>query len=171
MKRLYSPWRSSYIATFKDAKKSKRCLFCRIAKDKKKDAENLVVWRGRRCYLVMNLYPYNSGHLMIVPYRHTSDLGKLSDAENKEMMKATVMAMKALDKSSKPQGYNFGANLGRAAGAGIDEHVHFHIVPRWSGDTNFMPVLSDTKLISEDMKKTWKELKKAVGSKEQGETR
>ncbi len=161
MKRLYSPWRSLYIQSFKEAKKSKRCLFCRIAKENK-DAENLVVWRGDYCYLVMNLYPYNSGHMMIVPYKHTPDLGALSDVEYSEMMKTAVKAMQALDKVSKPQGFNFGANLGRAAGAGIDEHLHFHVVPRWSGDTNFMPVLADVKLISEDLKKTWKELRKKI---------
>lgn len=164
MKRLYSPWRSAYIATFKHVKKSTRCLFCRIAKEKK-DEKNLVVWRGKHCYLVLNLYPYNSGHLMIVPYKHTPDLAGLSDAENKEMMQATLKAMRALEKVSSPQGFNFGANIGRAAGAGIDQHVHFHVVPRWSGDTNFMPVLSDTKLISEDMKKTWRNLVKAVGNR------
>jgi len=164
VKRLYSPWRSAYIATFKHAKKSTRCLFCRIAKERK-DEKNLVVWRGKHCYLVLNLYPYNSGHLMIVPYKHTPDLAGLSDAETKEMMQAAVKAMRALGKVSSPQGFNFGANIGRAAGAGIDQHVHFHVVPRWSGDTNFMPVLSDTKLISEDMKKTWRSLVKAVGKR------
>jgi ATP adenylyltransferase len=161
LRRLYSPWRSAYIQTFKGGKKSRGCLFCRIAKEKK-DERNLVLWRGKHCYLVMNLYPYNSGHLMVVPYRHTADVGSLSDAANVEMMRAAVKGMDALAKASSPQGFNFGANLGRAAGAGIDEHVHFHIVPRWSGDTNFMPVLSDVKLISEDMKKTWRELKQAV---------
>jgi ATP adenylyltransferase len=162
LKRLYSPWRSAYIQTFKGGKKSRGCLFCRIAKEKK-DERNLVLWRGKYCYLVMNLYPYNSGHLMVVPYQHTPDIGSLSDEANVEMMRAAVKGMDALAKVSSPQGFNFGANLGRAAGAGIDEHVHFHIVPRWSGDTNFMPVLSDVKLISEDMKKTWKELRRAVG--------
>jgi ATP adenylyltransferase len=110
----------------------------------------------------MNLYPYNSGHLMVVPYKHTPDIGSLSDDVNVEIMQIAARAMKALEKVSEPQGFNFGANLGRAAGAGIDKHVHFHIVPRWSGDTNFMPVLADVKLISEDMRKSWKELKKVL---------
>ena len=164
MKRLFSPWRSAYIASFKGAKPAKGCLFCRIAKARQ-DEKNLVLWRGKHCFLVMNLYPYNSGHLMVVPYLHTSDLSSIPDEANVEIMQAAVRGIKALVSVSGPQGFNFGANLGRAAGAGIDEHIHFHVVPRWSGDTNFMPVLADVKLISEDMKKTWKQLCKAVKSR------
>ena len=162
MKRMFSPWRSAYIATFKNPKSTAGCLFCRIAKERK-DAQNYIIWRGEHCYLVMNLYPYNSGHLMVVPYRHTSDIGSLPDAANVEIMQIAARAMKALEKVSQPQGFNFGANLGRAAGAGIDKHVHFHIVPRWTGDTNIMPVLADVKLISEDMRRSWKGLKKVLG--------
>lgn len=161
MKRLFSPWRSAYIQTFKDEKKSKQCLFCRIAKEKK-DEKNLVVWRGKNCYMVMNLFPYNSGHVLIVPYMHTSHFGKLTSETSAEIMSISARCMKALERISKPQGFNFGTNLGRAAGAGIEQHVHFHIVPRWNGDTNFMPVLADVKMISEDMKKTWKNLKKLM---------
>jgi len=163
MKRLFSPWRSAYIASFKGAKRSAGCLFCRIAKQRK-DAQNFILWRGVHCYLVMNLYPYNSGHLMVVPYKHTADMGSVSDETSVEIMHIASRAMKALEKVSEPQGFNFGANLGRAAGAGIDKHVHFHIVPRWSGDTNFMPVLADVKLISEDMRKVWKALRQQLKS-------
>jgi len=158
MKRLYSPWRSAYIKTFKNEKKTKRCLFCRIAKEKN-DTKNLVVWRGKTCYVLMNLFPYNAGHVLIVPYRHTASFEDLSPEEHAEAMKATARCMKALKKLSKPHGFNFGANLGRVAGAGIEHHVHFHLVPRWNGDTNFLPILSDTKLISEDMRNTWKKLR------------
>jgi ATP adenylyltransferase len=164
MKRLFSPWRSTYIASFNKPSKAKTCLFCRIAKERH-DAENLVLWRGKHCFLVMNLYPYNSGHMMVVPHRHTSDMGALTPDENAEIMSTASRAMKALKKVSAPQGFNFGANLGRAAGAGIDKHIHFHIVPRWTGDTNFMPVLADVKMISEDMRSTWKKLKRAVNRK------
>ncbi|MCI0706626.1 MAG: HIT domain-containing protein [Ignavibacteriae bacterium] len=157
MKRLFSPWRSAYIRTFKSERKSKRCLFCRIAKEKK-DARNLVVWRGKTCFVVMNLFPYNAGHVLIVPYNHTSSLESLSTAEHAEAMRATALCLKALKKLSAPHGFNFGANLGRVAGAGIEHHVHFHVVPRWSGDTNFMSVLSDTKVISEDMQALWSKL-------------
>ncbi len=110
----------------------------------------------------MNLFPYNSGHLMVVPYKHTASLRSLSDETYVEVMKATVMGTRALTRVSGPHGFNLGANLGRVAGAGIDKHIHFHIVPRWNGDTNFMPVLADSKLISEDLKKTWARLKKVV---------
>ncbi|MGH2568135.1 MAG: HIT family protein [Bacteroidota bacterium] len=161
MKRLYSPWRSAYIKTFKSEKKSRRCLFCRIAREKK-DAKNLVVWRGKTCYVVLNLFPYNAGHLLVVPYKHTAHFEELTPAEHAEAMQTTATCMRALKKLSRPHGYNFGANLGRVAGAGIERHVHFHLVPRWSGDTNFLPILSDTKLVSEDLHKTWKELRRIL---------
>jgi ATP adenylyltransferase len=161
LKRLFSPWRSAYIASFRSASKSKQCLFCRIAKERRDD-KNLVVWRGKHCFIVMNLFPYNSGHLMVVPYKHTSNLASFSDAVFVEVMQATTRGIRALKKVSGPHGFNLGANLGRVAGAGIDKHIHFHIVPRWNGDTNFMPVLADAKLISEDLKRTWARLKKAV---------
>lgn len=111
----------------------------------------------------MNLFPYNSGHLLIVPYRHTADFASLTKQENAEIMAATARGMKALRKLNGPHGFNFGANLGRVAGAGIEQHVHFHLVPRWNGDTNFMPVLADTKMISESMRETWRELRKSLG--------
>jgi ATP adenylyltransferase len=158
MRILFSPWRSSYIQTFKGRKKSKRCLLCRIARSENDEA-NLVVWRGATSYVVLNRFPYNSGHMMIVPYRHTRDFLSLSKEESAEVMSIAGRCLMALSKLSSPHGFNFGANLGRVAGAGIDGHIHFHIVPRWNGDTNFMPVLADTKVISEDMKKTWKGLK------------
>lgn len=161
MKRLFSPWRSAYIASFRGEKKSKECLFCRIANERR-DEKNMVVWRGDHCYIVMNLFPYNSGHLMVVPYKHTSNLVRLSPDVYVEMMQATVRGMRALSKVSDPHGFNIGANLGRVAGAGIDKHIHFHVVPRWSGDTNFMPVLADVKLISEDLKRSFSRLKKAA---------
>ena len=161
MKRLFAPWRSAYIASFRDTAKKKTCLFCRIAKERR-DQKNLILWRGKHCFLVMNLFPYNSGHLMVVPYKHTAKLNSLSGDLFMEVMRATTKGMRALDKVSGPQGFNLGANLGRIAGAGIDKHIHFHIVPRWSGDTNFLPVLTDAKLISEDLKKTWARLRKAM---------
>jgi ATP adenylyltransferase len=164
MKRLYSPWRSAYIASFRNKKAGTKCLFCRIAREKN-DERNLVIWRGKHCYLVMNLFPYNSGHLMVVPYKHTAELASLSKDTYAEVMEATVLGMKALGKASGPHGFNLGANLGRVAGAGIDKHIHFHIVPRWSGDTNFMPVLADVKLISQDLKQTWSRLKNAMKGK------
>jgi ATP adenylyltransferase len=164
MKKLYSPWRSAYIQTFSEKNKSKGCLFCSMTKQTS-DAENLVVWRGNFCFVVLNKYPYNSGHLMIVPYKHTSRFDKLTKEEHVEISTATAKCISALEHISKPHGFNFGANLGRVAGAGIDKHIHFHIVPRWNGDTNFMPVIAGTKVISEDLKKTWRSLKKELERK------
>lgn len=162
MKRLFSPWRSQYIATFKDGnKKNNDCLFCRIAKERR-DTPNLVVKRNKHCFVVMNRYPYNSGHVMIVPYAHTASFEALSNEACAEIMATTAEMMRALGTVSHPQGYHFGANLGRVAGAGIDQHVHFHLVPRWNGDTNFMPTIAEVKLVSEDTKTIYKELRKAL---------
>ena len=162
MKRLFSPWRSQYIASFKDEKKENdACLFCRISKERD-DVANLVVTRNKYCYVVMNRYPYNSGHVMIVPYTHAPNFLELSKEEYAEIMSTTSEMIGALDTVSNPQGYNFGANLGRVAGAGIDQHIHFHLVPRWNGDTNFMPTIAEVKLVSEDTLTTCKALRKAL---------
>ena len=110
----------------------------------------------------MNRYPYNSGHLMVVPYKHVSSLGKLTPKEHLEIQRAIQQSLEALKSTVSPHGFNIGMNLGRVGGAGIDDHVHYHVVPRWSGDTNFMPVLADVKLISEDLKKTWRRLRRAM---------
>ena len=155
---MFSPWRSAYINTFKGGKKRKTCLFCEMKKDRKTDQRNLVVWRGKYCFVVMNKYPYNSGHVLIVPYKHTADFLSLLPEEHKEIMAAAAHSIKALQALSKPEGFNFGANLGRVAGAGVDKHIHFHIVPRWKGDVNFMPVLADIKIISESIETTRKAL-------------
>jgi ATP adenylyltransferase len=161
MKQMWSPWRSRYIESFaKPAAQTKDSLFTAALKAGDDD-RNFIVWRGKRCFVIMNLYPYNSGHLMIVPYRQTADFGDLSAEENAEIMATAQQAMKALKKVMKPQGFNFGANIGRSSGAGIDNHIHFHVVPRWNGDTNFMPVLGETKVISQDLKHTLKQLRKA----------
>jgi ATP adenylyltransferase len=163
MKRIWSPWRSQYIASVATPGKKgrgKQSLFTAAWKSRDDD-RNLIVWRGTHCFVIMNRYPYNSGHLMIVPVRQVPDLERLTLVEMAEIMQTAQRAIRALDAVMRPHGYNFGANLGRVSGAGIDDHVHFHLVPRWNGDTNFMPVLSDTKVISEDMRKTLKKLQKA----------
>ncbi len=165
MKQLYSPWRSEYIQTFKEKKRSKSraCLFCEIAKDTH-DSKNLLVWRGKNCYVVMNRFPYNSGHTMIVPYTHAQDFSMLKDNELAEIITTAKKCFRVLTKINGPQGFNFGSNIGSVAGAGIAEHIHFHIVPRWNGDTNFMPVLASIKIISEDMKKFYRQFRKAFES-------
>jgi ATP adenylyltransferase len=126
------------------------------------DSANLVVARKEHCFVVMNRYPYNSGHLMIVPYKHASKFEDLSKEEYADVMATTAEMIRALGKVSQPQGFNFGANLGRVAGAGIDHHVHFHLVPRWNGDTNFMPTIGEVKLVSEDTRETYNALKKKL---------
>jgi len=162
MDKLFSPWRSKYIETFSLPKSKKsECVLCKAYQDNEDD-EHFIVMRGRLCYVVMNLFPYNSGHLMIVPYRHIASLVDLSDEESIEVMQLLKRMTKALQIVSHPNGFNIGSNIGRTAGAGIDQHLHFHIVPRWSGDTNFMPILADTKMISEDMKETLLKLREVL---------
>jgi len=153
MKRMWSPWRSAYIQSFSERPKKRQESLFRSALRSRDDRENLVVWRGKHCFVIMNRYPYN---------RQVADVQRLRAAELAEIMKTAQRAMKALDRLMHPSGYNFGANFGRSAGAGIREHVHFHIVPRWDGDTNFMPILADTKVISEDMDVTWSKLRKLL---------
>ncbi len=153
MQRLFSPWRSEYIESFQ-YEKDEGCVFCK-AKDENVENENsLVVYKGEHVFILMNRYPYNNGHLMIIPYRHIAKISEMNDAERLETFKLIEKSIDALEKTMSAQGHNVGTNLGRVAGAGIDDHIHFHVVPRWNGDTNFMPVLGDVKLISEDMKKT-----------------
>jgi len=161
MKRLWSPWRSLYIQSFNTPgrKAGGKSLFVRAA-TAKNDDRHLIVWRGKHCFVIMNRFPYNSGHLMVVPYRATSRVEDLTGEEMHEIMETSQRAFRALRKLMNPDGFNFGANIGRAAGAGIDNHIHFHIVPRWNGDTNFMPLLADVKVVSEDTVKTMKKLRK-----------
>lgn len=154
MNRIWAPWRKAYIRP--DKKKSRGCLFCRIASETSKDAPNLVFKRGRHAYAVLNLYPYNNGHVLIVPNRHVDSIDKLSDEEKLDWLSLCEKAQKSLKRSLRAQGFNVGINLGRAAGAGIPKHLHLHIVPRWKGDFNFMPVLGATKVISESLDSVYK---------------
>lgn len=158
MERLWSPWRSQYISTFGTDKEYSGCVFCdAIGGDA--DDERYVVWRHEHCIAILNLYPYNSGHLMIVPHVHADSFDALPDAAYRDVMDALRMWTRVLREVMHPQGFNIGANIGRVAGAGIDTHVHVHIVPRWSGDSNFMPVIGDTKVISESMSDTLHKLR------------
>ncbi|HYQ85823.1 MAG TPA: HIT domain-containing protein [Bacteroidota bacterium] len=162
MQRLFSPWRSKYIDTFSSPGRGKRaCILCAAHRDHKDD-EHLIVTRGEKAYVLLNLFPYNSGHVMVVPYRHVPALTDLSEEESSEVMQLMKRMTIALQSVSQPDGFNIGSNIGRVAGAGIADHVHFHVVPRWTGDTNFMPVLADTKMISVDLKETLLKLRKAL---------
>lgn len=150
MDNLWAPWRMRYIEKYEE---KSDCIFCNkpaLGDDK----ENLILYRGETSFIIMNKYPYNNGHLMIVPYRHLSDLNKLTETELLEINKLILKSYNALLKSVKPHGFNIGLNLGRVAGAGIDQHLHYHIVPRWNGDTNFMPVTGQTKVISQAIEET-----------------
>lgn len=162
MERLFSPWRSKYIQSFSQpGSTNDGCVLCRAYQDNNDD-EHLIVTRGKTCFVIMNLFPYNSGHLMVVPNRHTATLVDLTEDESLEVMSLLKQMSRVLQSVSHPDGFNIGSNIGRTAGAGIDQHVHFHIIPRWNGDTNFMPILADTKLISEDMKETLGKLRLAL---------
>ncbi|MGB5894688.1 MAG: HIT domain-containing protein [Ignavibacteriaceae bacterium] len=154
MEKLWSPWRSKYIESLSNKNDDDECIFCEAAKNDVNDPENLLVRKGELTFTLLNLYPYNNGHLMIIPFRHIGDLDDLSDKEGHEIIKELQIARRSLKVISQPHGFNIGANIGRAGGAGIDEHIHFHIVPRWSGDTNFMPVLGEVKVISQELKET-----------------
>lgn len=155
MYRLWATWRKNYIKS--GFLKSENCIFC-IGKDKTNDRESLILKRGVNNFIIMNLYPYNPGHLMVVPYRHLSDITKLNEKEFLEMKEMLDISVKVLKDNMNPEGFNIGFNIGKAAGAGIDDHLHLHIVPRWSGDTNFIPVLSETKVMSIDLFELYDEI-------------
>ena len=148
--RLWAPWRSAFLAR----RNTRRCIFC-AAKRSKHDRRDHVVERGERVFALLNRYPYNNGHLMIAPYRHVGRLESLRSAEWAEMLRMSQRLTKRLRRALHPQGFNIGLNLGRTAGAGIPGHLHLHMVPRWSGDTNFMPVLANTKMISQSLEELY----------------
>jgi ATP adenylyltransferase len=136
------------------------CIFCDKPKQSD-DRANLIVHRGSHGFVIMNKYPYNNGHLMIVPYRHEAAIENLNVAEIQDMMALLQASARALKQTIAPHGFNIGMNMGRIAGAGIDDHLHFHIVPRWDGDTNFMPITGHTKVVSEGLWETWEKLRGA----------
>ena len=161
MEILWSPWRSKYIQGFKDEKPSdieKVCFFCEATDYPERAKELLVVERRELCFAMLNRYPYNNGHLMVAPFRHIGNLDELTDEELVAMMKLVKSSVKALDTHCKPHGYNIGINMGRVSGAGVPGHIHIHIVPRWNGDTSFISVLSDTKVVSQSIEETQEQL-------------
>ena len=150
MEKIFAPWRVEYFG-----KKREGCLFCETNKENKYE-ENLILFRGEKNFIIMNRYPYSNGHLMVAPFRHVTDLEELTDEEKKEHFEMIIKAKKVL-KALNPDSFNIGMNLGKASGAGF-EHIHTHVVPRWKGDTNFMPVIADTRVIPEALKSTYKKL-------------
>ena len=158
MQRLWSPWRSKYIASGVDSNAAE-CVFCRIGASPDQDEQNFVLHRDEHAFVVLNLYPYITGHLMVVPYVHTSELDVLAKEITDEMMDLTKRAQKALREVYSPAGFNMGMNLGSAAGAGIADHVHIHFLPRWSGDTNFMTTVGESRVIPEALEVTYAKLR------------
>ena len=147
MKSIMSPGRIDYV---RSEKKKKGCILCADSSREK----DLVVCEGTSCYVIMNKYPYTSGHVMVVPYRHIREIKELTPDEKLEMMNLADRSVEALRKAFNPEGFNIGINLGMVAGAGVDQHLHLHIVPRWAGDTNFVTVLGDVRIIPEEIEKT-----------------
>jgi len=160
MQKLWSPWRSQYINSLQDEDKSK-CVFCSIL-ESSNDDENLILTRAKDFTLIMNRYPYNSGHLMVITNKHIANIKELDDKQKSDFLKYVEYAQDILKYVLNPDGFNIGLNIGRAAGAGIENHIHFHIVPRWNGDTNFMPVLAEVKIVSDEMKSQHVKFKQAI---------
>ena len=158
MQRLWSPWRSRYIASGVDSQKE-GCVFCDIAASPDDDAANFVLHRGQHAFALLNLYPYITGHLMVVPYLHTSEFDSVPKEITDEMMDLAKRSQTALQTVYSPSGFNMGMNLGSAAGAGIADHIHIHLLPRWSGDTNFMTTVGESRVIPEALAVTYEKLK------------
>ncbi|MZG30145.1 MAG: HIT domain-containing protein [Nitrospinae bacterium] len=153
MKQLWAPWRMEYI----NSERSEGCIFCILPRENDDD-KNHILYRGESAFIIMNIFPYNSAHLMVSPYRHIDCLTKLDSNESTELNQLTDACINTLKTVINPEGFNVGYNIGKAAGAGYDEHIHCHIVPRWVGDTNFMPVLGETKVHPEHLKATYNKL-------------
>ena len=159
MKQLWAPWRMAYIDSGGTAEEG--CIFCALPAAER-DEENLIVYRGPRVFVIMNKVPYNNGHLMIAPYQHVPSIEELDAATLTELMTTAQRMLAAMRAAFNPQGYNMGINQGAVAGAGVADHVHLHIVPRWNGDTNFMPVLADTKVMPDFIQKTARQIREQL---------
>lgn len=167
LEQLWAGWRYEYVADATEAERAVgggsepgECVFCRLAAAEP-SPDSLVVWRGERAFVALNLYPYGSGHLLVLPLRHLSDLSELGADESRDLWEATRAAEAALQAAYVPDGINLGANLGRAAGAGIPTHLHLHVLPRWSGDTNFMTSVAGVRVLPEPLGATWEKVRAA----------
>ena len=161
LERLWAGWRTEYVESADAQLEAGGCVFCRILESGLPDEETYVVWRGQHSFVILNAYPYTSGHLMVMPLRHVSELDELDDDEADELFRVLRRAVRAVKSAYDPGGFNVGANLGRAAGAGIPGHLHLHVLPRWAGDTNFMTSIAETRVLPESLTATWKKLRKA----------
>jgi ATP adenylyltransferase len=160
MKHIWTPWRMPYVSR---NDKCVSCVFCQmVAQDEEHDPQNYILFRGVRTFAVLNLYPYNNGHLMVLPYEHVASLESLPVETQTEMMGMVSYFIQLVRQAMSPAGFNVGINIGKAAGAGIDDHLHVHVVPRWYGDTNFMPAVSETRVIPEWLDETYNKLKPLI---------
>ncbi|HID87328.1 MAG TPA: HIT domain-containing protein [Anaerolineae bacterium] len=157
MKRMWAPWRMEYLTDNRE----EGCIFCEKPAEKR-DQENYLLYRGQTSYILLNLYPYSNGHLMVAPYQHVASLEDLEPEILTELMLLVNLSLRVLRRALKPHGFNVGVNIGKAAGAGFVDHVHIHIVPRWQGDTNFMPILAETRIIPELLDETYERLRAAL---------
>ena len=159
MKTLWAPWRMDYILS----EKKDGCIFCDALK-KNNDRDNLILYRGTHNFIIMNRYPYNNGHIMVAPYLHVPTLDEFDDGTMMEFMKLTQHAVRSIKKAFMPEGFNIGINIGTIAGAGVEEHIHLHMVPRWAGDTSFMTVFDEVRVIPEHILATYDKLYSALHS-------
>ncbi len=155
---LWAPWRMEYVR----GPASGGCFLCEAPAGENRT--HLILYRSRRVYIILNTFPYNTGHLMVAPFRHIARLEELDDEERLDLMGTVTLGIRALEAAFHPEGFNVGLNLGRAAGAGLEHHLHLHIVPRWVGDTNFMPVLADAKVLPEHLEATYERLQAALAA-------
>ena len=158
MERLWSPWRHEYISKATADTPQATCIFCEAQSDPARDAENFVVHRGAHNFVILNRYPYTTGHLMVAPYLHIGDLAAASKELTDEMMDLLKRSQSALRDAYRPEGFNVGMNLGRVAGAGVADHIHMHLLPRWGGDTNFMSTVGETRVLPEELSTTYRKL-------------
>jgi len=161
MKQLWAPWRLAFV---EKASRRSGCIFCEKPA-LKQDGKSFILWRGRHAYVIMNIYPYNNGHLLIAPYRHIAAIENLPEPVLFDMMRLVQQSLRAIRKAYAPEGFNLGVNQGKVAGAGIEHHIHLHIVPRWGADTNFMPLLGETRVLPQHLKASYQRLKAAFGAK------
>jgi ATP adenylyltransferase len=159
MEQIWAPWRMAYINA--DSPNDQGCFLCTMPQQRDDEA-NLIAARGERCFVILNRFPYNNGHLMIAPYQHVPTIEHLDVASLTEMMTLAQRCLAALRTAMHPDGFNMGINQGKVAGAGLADHVHFHVVPRWNGDTNFMPVLADVKVMPDVLQNTYRQIRDAL---------
>jgi ATP adenylyltransferase len=161
MDRLWTPWRMAFIesASARSDGPAAPCFLCAMStEDRARDREHLILYRGKRAFVLLNLYPYNTGHVMAAPYEHTGNFATLDSSTAAELIALTQRCVAVLEQAYRPEAFNVGMNLGKTAGAGVPEHLHVHVVPRWNGDTNFMPVIGNTKVLPESLEQTYDRL-------------